>query len=210
MTKIKNITRMEYDGVHGWWVRFMYNKQSFSKFFNDKKYGGKSSALLAAIAWKKNTKEKFKIPDSPLQVTGFVRSNTGVRGVSECTSSQRFFVTWADANGRRCATSYSIKKYGRKKALQLACAKRKAMEQWRLDGNVVPEEDIKPHRPQDKTKYSKMHLIEILREKYEELGRVPTSRDFKKTRPSYGRFEFAFGGWNKAVEAAGLRSLQDK
>lgn len=205
MSKIKNITRMEYKSAHGWWVRFSYNKKCFSKFFNDTKYGGRSSALLAAVAWKKNTKAKHNIPDSHLQVTGAARSNTGVCGVSLCTSSQKYFVTWCDANGKSCATSFSINKYGKEKAFALACEKRKKQEEWRLNGNVVPDQPGKPKRMRDKAKYSNEQLIEILREKYQELGRVPTSRDFRKTKPNYGRFEGAFGGWNKAIKAAGLR-----
>lgn len=205
MKKIKNITRMEYKIPHGWWVRFNFDKKSYSKFFNDKKHGGKQLALLSAYAWMKNTKEKANIPNTPLWVGGGARSNTGVRGVSYCSSSNRYFASWYDAIGKPGATSFSVNKYGKEKAFKLACEKRKQQEQWRLDGNITPIDPNKRKIVRDPKKYTKDELIEILNDKSEELGRLPTSRDFKKTRPNYDRYCKAFGGWNKAIEAAGLR-----
>jgi hypothetical protein len=205
MKKIKNITRMEYKIPHGWWVRFNYNKQSYSKFFNDKKYGGKNLALLSAHAWMKNTKEKANIPNTLLWVGGGARSNTGVRGVSFCSNSGRYFSSWCDAIGTPGATSFSVSKYGKEKALKLACAKRERMEELRLAGNITPKDLNKPKIVRDPRKYSKEELLEILCAKNEELGRMPISRDFKKTRPNYDRYCKAFGGWNNAIDAAGLR-----
>jgi|GEM_PF-4503528 len=80
--KYKNITRMEYKTPHGWMVRFHYNKKTYRKFFNYSKSGGKNLALLTALSWMKNTKEKAGIPDTHLPITGVAKSNTGVRGVS--------------------------------------------------------------------------------------------------------------------------------
>ncbi len=205
MKKLKNITRMEYKTPYGWWVRFNYNKQNYSKFFNDKKYGGKQLSLLSAHAWMKNTKQKANIPDTPLLVGGGARSNTGIRGVSFCSNSGRYFASWCDDNGKPGAASFSKNKYGMKKALKLACAKRQQMEEWRLAGNITPKDINKSKIARDPRKYSKEELIEILQDKYEELGRLPISRDFKKTSPNYYRFSSAFGGWNKAINAAGLR-----
>jgi len=205
MKKIKNITRMEYKIPYGWWVRFNYNKQTYSKFFNDKKYGGKNLALLSAHAWMKNTKEKENIPNTPLWVGGGARSNTGIRGVSFCSKSNRYFASWYDAIGTPGGTSFSVSKHGEKKAFDLACAKRKEMESLRLSGYITPKNLNKPKIIRDPRKYSKEELIDILIEKDGELGRIPISRDFKKTRPNYDRFCKAFGGWNKAIDAAGLR-----
>ncbi len=205
MKQMKNITRMEYETPYGWWVRFNYDNQSYSKFFSDKKYGGENLALLSAHAWMKDTKEKANIPNTQLQVGGGARSNTGVRGVSFCANSNRYFASWCDAIGIPGATSFSVKKYGQKKAFKLACKKRQQMEELRLAGNITKRDLNKPKIVRDPKKYSKEELIEILHEKNEELGRMPTSRDFKKTRPNYDRYCKAFGGWNKAIDAAGLR-----
>ncbi|RUM36593.1 MAG: hypothetical protein DSY58_05100 [Desulfobulbus sp.] len=205
MKKIKNITRIEYNGPHGWWVRIMYDKKKYSKFFNDKKHGGKQSALLSAYAWMKNVKEKANIPDTQLFVGGGARSNTGVRGVSYCKNSNYYFASWNDANGKPAGTSFSVRKHGKEKAFKLACEKREKMEKWRLAGNVYPKDEFKKKQKKDLRQYTKDELIHIMRLKKLELGRVPTSRDFKGTRPSYHKFCKAFGGWNKAVAAAGLR-----
>jgi hypothetical protein len=207
--KIKNITRMEYEGPHGWWVRFKYDNKSFSKFFNDKKYGGKEFAFLSAYAWMKNTKEKEGIPNTPYLVGGGARSNTGVRGVSYSASSNSYFASWNDANGKPAASSFSVKKYGKKKAFKLACAKREKMEALRLAGYVAPVDPYKTIVVRDTKQYSKKELIEILQKKAARLGRVPISRDFKKTRPTYHKFCRTFGSWNKAIEAAGLSTRQN-
>lgn len=203
--KIKNISRLEYKIPYGWWVRIVYNRKTYSKFFSDTKYGGKSFSLLTAIAWKKKTKEKANIPDTYLCVTGAARSNTGIQGVSHCGKSNKYYVSWCDAEGKSCATSVSINKYGQQKALKLACAKRKEGEEWRLAGNVLPKNINKPKVVRDSRKYSKEELIGILNLTCEELGRIPTARDFRKTKPNYGRYEYAFGSWRKAIEAAGLK-----
>ncbi len=205
MSKIKNITRMEYKRSHGWWVRFQYNRQSYNKFFSDNKFGGESLALLSAIAWMKNVKAKNKVPDTIMRVDGATRSNTGVQGVSYCSKSNSYFASWTDAIGQASATSFSVNKYGREKAFKLACKKREEKLKWRLDGNILPEYPPKRRLFRDPKKYTKEELIEILIKKSKELKRIPTSRDFKKIKPRYSRFESAFGGWNKAIEAAGLR-----
>ena len=205
MKKIKNITRMEYGAPHGWWVRFKYDKKSYSKFFNDKKYGGKQFAFLSAYAWMKDTKKKDGIPDTPYLVGGGARSNTGIRGVSYSSSSKSYFASWYDANGSPAATSFSVSKYGDKKALKLACEKRKKMEALRLTGYVTPVNTSRGAHTWDRKKYTKEELIEILQKKAAQLGRTPTIKHFRKTRPNHHKFFRTFGSWNKAVEAAGLK-----
>jgi len=204
MRKIKNITRMEYDPPHGWWVRFSYNKKQYSKFFNDKKYGGKQSALLSAVAWMKNAKKKANIPDTHLFVCGGARSNTGVKGVSYCASSNSYFASWYDANGRPAATSYSANKHGKKKAFAMACKKREKMEQWRLAGNTYIVDEYYRKSTSHLRKFTREQLIEILQKKEKELGRVPRTRDFANTRPTHFSFRSVFGTWASALAAAGI------
>ena len=195
---------MEYKTPYGWIVRFHYNKKTYRKYFNDSKSGGKNLALLTALSWMRNTKENAGIPNTHLPVTGVAKSNTGVRGVSFSAKSNKYFVSWCDADGKPWATSFSVKKYGKDKAFKLACAKRKEQEEWRLAGNILTKKTRKSQTIKDSKKYSPDELIEILRNKHQELGRVPTTRDFKDINPKYNRYETAFGGWNKALEAAGL------
>jgi hypothetical protein len=204
--KYKNITRMEYKTPYGWMVRFYYNKKAYRKFFNDSKCGGKNLALLTALSWMKNTKQKIGIPDTHLPVTGVAKSNTGIRGVSFSAKSNKYFVSWCDAHGKPCATSFSVNKYGKEKAFKLACAKRKTQEEWRLAGNILSRITRKSQRIKEVKRYNPDELIKILRDKKQELNRLPTTRDFKDINPKYNRYETAFGGWNKALEAAGLTS----
>ncbi len=206
MKKIKNITRMEYKPPYGWAARFTYDKKAYHRFFSDSKYGGKNLALLAAVSWLKDTKQKLGVPYTSLSVVGSSRSNTGVRGVSFSEKSNRYFASWTDARGKLSTISFSIKKYGKDKAFKLACAKRKEGEELRLNGYIAPEKignqsGILQRNP---VKFSSEELITVLQEKYIELGRVPTSRDFKYVQPKYNRYETAFGSWNNALRVAGI------
>ncbi len=204
--KIKNITRMKYKPPYGWVARFHYDKKAYQKFFNDSKYGGENLALLAAVSWLKDTKQKLGIPDTSLSIVGSSRSNTGVRGVSFSEKSNRYFASWTDAKGKLSTVSFSVKKHGKEKAFKLACAKRKEGEELRLNGYVVPEKNQNRYGILYKNpiKYSPEELITALQEKHLELGRVPTSRDFKHVQPKYNRYETAFGSWNKALQVAGI------
>ncbi len=206
--KIKNITRIKYKPPYGWAARFHYNKKAYQKFFSDSRYGGENLALLAAVSWLKNTKQKLGIPDTALSVVGSVRSNTGVRGVSFSEKSNRYFASWTDARGKLSTLSFSVKKYGKKKAFELACAKRKEGEELRLNGYVAPEKSGNKYgiRQRNPVKYTPEELIAALQEKHLELGRTPTSRDFKHVQPKYNRYETAFGSWNKALQVAGIIS----
>jgi hypothetical protein len=58
--------------------------------------------------------------------------------------------------------------------------------------------------------YNKDELIEILKEKYIELGRVPKLHDFDKTNPCKNTFISRFGSWRKALIESGLISETDK
>ncbi len=204
--KIKNITRMKYKPPYGWAARFHYDKKAYQKFFRDSRYGGENLALLAAVSWLKDTKQKLGIPDTSLSVVGSSRSNTGVRGVSFSKKSNRYFASWTDAGGKLSTVSFSVKKYGRKKAFTLACAKRKEGEELRLNGYIAPEKNGNRYGilKRDPIKYSSEELIAVLQARHRELGRVPTSRDFKYVQPKYNRYETAFGSWNNALQLAGI------
>jgi len=53
LNNFKSISRhdKEYNNTHGWYVRVYYLEKKHSKFFSDKKCGGKDFSLEAAIAW---------------------------------------------------------------------------------------------------------------------------------------------------------------
>jgi hypothetical protein len=59
VSKHKDISRIDQESkrTHGWYVRVSFQGKEHSKFFSDKKNGGKESALLAAITWRNNTRD---------------------------------------------------------------------------------------------------------------------------------------------------------
>lgn len=65
MKRYRNITRMDYERTHGWWVRFQFGasqpgqREVLSKHFSDGTHGGKRKALAAAIAWRDETRAKL-------------------------------------------------------------------------------------------------------------------------------------------------------
>ncbi|MCK5605783.1 AP2 domain-containing protein [Candidatus Pacearchaeota archaeon] len=202
---IKNITRMttkKYPKTtNGWFVRICWKRKFYRKHFSDNRYGGTNSALLSAIVWRDRIKKEIEMPNISMHCVGVATSNTGIIGVYN--EKTKISVSWRDANGRPGHSSFSIKKHGREKAMQLAIAKREEMEDWRIHGNIFPEHK-KRQCKKDLTVYTREEMIEKLKEMSRWLKRRPQARDFKTINPKYGRFESMFGSWNKALEAAGL------
>ncbi|OIO60456.1 MAG: hypothetical protein COZ46_07695 [Verrucomicrobia bacterium CG_4_10_14_3_um_filter_43_23] len=134
----KGISRIDSGSTHGWFVRAYRNGKTYAKLFSDKKLGGKKQARAAAIEYRDSL--FTKISDIPKQSTGRrivfkdARNTTGVLGV--CRTKKRspngtvhecFSVSWRPASGVQKCTSFSIKKYGEKKAFEKAVSLRKKM-----------------------------------------------------------------------------------
>ncbi len=204
--KHRNITRYnptKYPGYkNGWNVRICWKNKFYRRMFNDDDNGGKWSALLCAIAWRDKTKNKIGMPITEQHCIGVAKSNTGEVGITWQLESQKFSISWVDAAGKPGHTTVSSAKIGYKKAFVKAKAKRAEKEEWRLNGNL--QQSRPRHIRRDFNTYTKEELINHLIESHKRLKRLPTSRDFKKIRPATHRFETAFGGWNKALIAAGL------
>lgn len=142
--KVEGISRIEpSDGkTKGWYVRVYYKgKTCSSKFFSDKKFGGKSKALAASKEFREKEIEalKKKHPDYDQACRRRVKtthSNTGVLGVSrvEYYDKRRnkyydcFSVSWRPEPGKAKVTKFSVNKYGEKLAFKKACALRKSKE----------------------------------------------------------------------------------
>lgn len=54
----------------------------------------------------------------------------------------------------------------------------------------------------------KVWAIELLRQKYSELGRFPAKKDFDEI--SRSRIKAVLGPWPRALEAAGLKKAKEK
>lgn len=63
-----------------------------------------------------------------------------------------------------------------------------------VKGGINNAKNIQP-------KYSKEHLLALLKNFYETNGRIPTKRDFMN---HYGSFFRSFGTWNNAIKEAGF------
>ncbi len=52
--------------------------------------------------------------------------------------------------------------------------------------------------------YTEQELLDLLITYVQKHGKIPSSRDFKHTKPNYTNFEEKFGSWNNAIKAAGF------
>lgn len=119
-------------------MRGYRNGKTFSRLFSDMKCGGTDNALKQAKEFRDELfNELSTIPKRPRNrriVTKDSRNTTGVLGV--CRTAKRspngtvnecYSVSWRPAPGVQKCTSFSIRKYGEKKAFQLAVEHRKKM-----------------------------------------------------------------------------------
>lgn len=111
--------------THGWQVRARREGERLSKFFADAKHDGRESALEAAIEYRDRL--LASIPDEP-QKPRKAWSNTGVVGLSvreKNATTPKLYVqlNWVDAAGKRKAGSYSVEKWGLRRALWNGCLK---------------------------------------------------------------------------------------
>ena len=134
----KGISRIDSGSTHGWFVRGYKNGKTYSRLFSDQKCGDKEAALAEARVFRDRLYQKLEeIPKSPRArriVMRDARNSTGVLGVCRTakrspngTSNECYSVSWRPAPGVQKCTSFSIRKYGDKKAFQLAVAHRKKM-----------------------------------------------------------------------------------
>lgn len=134
LEKHKDIARIDQESkrTHGWYVRVRFLGKTHSKFFSDKKCGGRYSSLLSAITWRDKTEKKLgKVRTNKHMVT-VSNSGTGVVGVRLNAKLNRYEVSWVTDNGKQGKTSVSITKHGKKDAFHKACQIRKKKESERL------------------------------------------------------------------------------
>ena len=112
--------------THGWQVRARRDGKRLSKFFADAKHDGRDSALEAALAHRDRL--LASIPDEPTKPRK-AWSNTGVVGLSVREKDEgarpKLYVqlNWVNGDGKRKAGSYSVEKWGLRRALWNGCLK---------------------------------------------------------------------------------------
>jgi hypothetical protein len=110
--------------THGWQVRARRAGKRLSKFFADARHGSPEGALAAAVAYRDRLLASLPEADA---LPRRAWSNTGVVGLSvrEKEEGQRaklyVQLNWIDASGQRRASSYSVEKWGLRRALWNGC-----------------------------------------------------------------------------------------
>ena len=134
LEKHKDIARIDQESkrTHGWYVRVRFLGKTHSKFFSDRKCGGRYSSLLSAISWRDQTEKKLGKVRTNKHIVTVSNSGSGVVGVRLNEKLNRYEVSWVTPNGKQGKTSVSIAKHGKKNAFEKACSIRKEKENARL------------------------------------------------------------------------------
>lgn len=112
--------------THGWQVRVRRSGERLSKFFADARHDGRDGALGAAQDYRDRLLAMLPEPDATPRKAW---SNTGVVGLSvrdktEAGRAKRYVhLNWITADGTRRASSYSVEKWGLRRALWNGCLK---------------------------------------------------------------------------------------
>ena len=134
---ISRIEQSEKDHF-GYYVRVTRDGIQYSKFFADKKYGGKNGAMAAAVELDTALREELPLQSQAGRKT--IRNTSGHVGVSRTKSTRKghtyeyWQACWGSGESRK-STKFSIKKYGTRQAKRLAIEARKAWEQEALEEN---------------------------------------------------------------------------
>ena len=110
--------------THGWQVRARRGGTRESKFFADARHGSSDGALAAALDYRDRLLASRPAAEAAPRKAW---SNTGVVGLSvrekDDAGRTRLYVqlNWVDAGGTRRASSYSVDKWGLRRALWNGC-----------------------------------------------------------------------------------------
>lgn len=126
------ITRFDFETRKGFMVRLKRGKKRINIWLPDKKHGGKRKTL--ALAKKKYNELVSKL--GPVRSSTLnkltVRNTSGHVGVHfdegydsrYGSSNETYVASWLSEQGKRTKISFSIGKYGKRKAFELACIAR--------------------------------------------------------------------------------------
>ncbi|MDF1577295.1 MAG: AP2/ERF family transcription factor [Desulfurivibrionaceae bacterium] len=133
-SKHKDIARIDQESkrTYGWYVRVRFHGKTHSKFFSDKKSGGRDLSLLAAIAWRNETEKQLGKPRTDRHMVTKTKVATGVVGVRLNEKLGRYEVSWVDRKGKQGKTSVALSRHGKEGAFKRACEIRARKEAERL------------------------------------------------------------------------------
>ncbi len=134
LEKHKDVARIDQEAkrTHGWYVRVRFQRKTHSKFFSDRKCGGRYSSLLSAIAWRDAREKKLGKVRTNKHLVTVSNSGTGVVGVRLNEKFNRYEISWVTTEGKQGKTSVSVRKHGKEGAFVKACAIRHEKERARL------------------------------------------------------------------------------
>ncbi len=121
---------------HGFYVRITHRGTTHQKYFPDKSSGGKTKALKLAKEYRDKLLEKMPKYKQEMAARKKRKAlKSGVTGVTHVVSKvgenkqyQYWQAAWADENGKRRTAKFSISRYGKEKALEMAVkARNKAL-----------------------------------------------------------------------------------
>lgn len=117
----------------GYYVRLVRQGKQYAKFFADKKFGSKASALEAAEQHLQELLEKMPARGSLGRKT--YRNKSGYAGVALTRSKRRsrvyeYWQAWFGSGLNRKSVKFSVNKYGFEEARERAIAARK---NWELE-----------------------------------------------------------------------------
>jgi hypothetical protein len=111
--------------THGWQVRVSHDGTRKTKFFADRKYGGRDEALALAIEHRDMLLAARPKPSGPVERRPQKRSTSGVAGVRLAFKNETPYIeaNWVGEDGRS-VTSYSVNRWGLRRATWRACKSR--------------------------------------------------------------------------------------
>ena len=135
----RNITRhdpLDSGGGGGWQVRMRRKGKSFDRFFADAAYGGKRGALQAAKEYREAIDEQHEhYTTVELSKNASIRNTSGIVGVRRVEQIDErgdyqytyyyWVAQWIDGHGKRKTRSFSVSRYGEKRAYKMAMDARK-------------------------------------------------------------------------------------
>ncbi len=137
--KPKNVFRIDIEPTeehpdrhptHGWQVRIKRQKKQHTKYFSDKRFGGRDAALQKAIEYRDELLETLPEPMDPVRRSAEARSKTGVIGLNFCwkddgsgTPKPYVQLSWLEEDGTRRSAAYSVRKWNLRRAVWKACVR---------------------------------------------------------------------------------------
>ncbi|GAB5521188.1 MAG: AP2 domain-containing protein [Rhodothermales bacterium] len=126
-SKHHHISRIDSHSIelHGWQVRVQRQKKQYSRFFADVEHGSPENALDAAKTYRDELMAELPASGSNPQAAAFARNKSGVRGLwvaSKGNGTLYVQVGLRDENGRLHSSSFSLSRFGPRKALWNAVA----------------------------------------------------------------------------------------